>query len=129
MKRTLTKNVLLVSWAFLIFLGSSLPPTKASNDSLVDFLAHKSFHLFEYAVLYLVYYNRVAEDFWQGRVGKIFQAFLFVLIFALFDEYHQSFVPGRTAKMRDVFIDLLGAVLGFLIWKFLRRRILKKLNV
>lgn len=126
MKNKLFKNFLLVGWAFLIFLGSSLPPTKAANDSLLDFLIHKSAHLFEYAILYVLYYYNASSDFWQEKGKDVFQAFIFVLVFGAFDEYHQSFVPGRTSKVRDVIIDLVGGFLGYLIWRFLRQKMLKK---
>jgi hypothetical protein len=33
-------------------------------------------------------------------------------IYAVIDEYHQSFVPGRTPLVKDVFIDTVGAVFG-----------------
>lgn len=33
-------------------------------------------------------------------------------IYACFDEWHQSFVPGRAMTMDDVFIDLIGAAIG-----------------
>jgi VanZ family protein len=32
----------------------------------------------------------------------------------VFDEWHQSFVPGRFASLTDVVLNVLGAVLG--IW-------------
>jgi len=35
-----------------------------------------------------------------------------VLLFALSDEFHQSFVPGRDARLIDVGIDLMGAEPG-----------------
>lgn len=128
-KSKLFKNFLLVFWAFLIFLGSSLPPTKASSDSLLDFVAHKLVHLFEYGVLYLLYYRNVSEDFWQQNARNVFQAFIFVIVFAAFDEYHQSLVPGRNSKVRDIFIDLLGGVLAYLVWLYLRQKMLRKQKI
>lgn len=37
---------------------------------------------------------------------------LFCTIYAILDEFHQSFTPGRTPLLKDVFIDTAGAVLG-----------------
>ena len=37
------------------------------------------------------------------------------LIYAISDEYHQSFVPGRSAELRDVIIDTSGVIMGILI--------------
>ena len=54
---------------------------------------------------------------------------LFCVLVAASDEFHQSFVPGRTPAVRDVGIDLLGALLalgllelGLALWKQRRRR-------
>ena len=37
------------------------------------------------------------------------------LIYAISDEYHQSFVPGRSAEIRDVLIDTTGVMFGIII--------------
>ncbi len=37
------------------------------------------------------------------------------LLYAISDEYHQSFVPGRSAELRDVLIDTSGVFVGILI--------------
>ena len=37
------------------------------------------------------------------------------LIYAISDEYHQSFIPGRSAEIRDVLIDLSGVIFGIII--------------
>lgn len=51
-------------------------------------------------------------------------AILLCFIFAMTDEYHQTFVDGRTGQMMDVIIDTTGACVGtllfssyYLIWK------------
>ena len=40
---------------------------------------------------------------------------IFCLIYAIFDEIHQIYVPGRTGKVIDVIIDTLGACTGITI--------------
>lgn len=37
------------------------------------------------------------------------------LVYAISDEYHQSFVPGRTAQLKDVLIDTAGVIFGIMI--------------
>lgn len=34
------------------------------------------------------------------------------MVYAVIDEYHQSFTPGRTPMIKDIFIDAAGALLG-----------------
>ena len=41
---------------------------------------------------------------------------VFVIIAAGFDEYHQTFVDGRTGAVKDVLIDTAGAVVGILFY-------------
>jgi VanZ family protein len=42
-----------------------------------------------------------------------------VVVYALADEYHQSFVPSRTASIYDSLIDMIGGLTALLI---VRRR-------
>lgn len=37
------------------------------------------------------------------------------MLYAISDEFHQSFSPGRTPKITDVYIDTLGVFLGVLL--------------
>lgn len=41
---------------------------------------------------------------------------LLCLVFAMTDEYHQTFVDGRTGQMMDVMIDTAGACVGTLLF-------------
>lgn len=36
------------------------------------------------------------------------------------DEYHQTFVPGRSGQLRDVCIDVTGGVIALVLWLVLR---------
>lgn len=40
---------------------------------------------------------------------------IFCIIYAIFDEIHQIYVPGRTGKAIDVIIDTLGSCMGIAI--------------
>lgn len=37
---------------------------------------------------------------------------LICVLYAILDEFHQSYVPGRTPLLSDILIDFCGAVLG-----------------
>ena len=52
----------------------------------------------------------------------IFLAFLY----ACSDEVHQLFIPGRTGRVLDVFIDTLGASFGVFLYYLLFRKKLKE---
>ena len=48
------------------------------------------------------------------------------MLYAILDEFHQSFSPGRTPKITDVYIDTLGVILGALL-VILIRTVYKKI--
>lgn len=53
------------------------------------------------------------------RIGRlplcIFAAWLVCVLYAVSDEFHQSFTAGREASLRDVLIDSAGALVSVLI--------------
>jgi VanZ family protein len=57
---------------------------------------------------------------------KIKPSFLIAYLYSFSDEFHQYFVPGRTARLRDTFFDLAGIIIGFLIIKFLLKKSILK---
>lgn len=83
---------------------------------IVHFLIRKLAHFTEYAILSLFLYfsfNPRRPEGWHKR--SALAAVVIAGLFSLTDEYHQSFVPGRTASIKDCGIDTLGALLGILI--------------
>ena len=39
-------------------------------------------------------------------------AVLLAVVYGATDEWHQSFVPGRTPELRDLFADAVGSAFG-----------------
>jgi VanZ family protein len=76
------------------------------------------FHYVAYSVLALLFAFALGRGAygWRGA-GKIL---LLCLAYGLFDEWHQSFVPGRTADARDVRNDMIGAVLAVAVLHLVR---------
>lgn len=49
-------------------------------------------------------------------------SFLICVLYACSDEFHQSFIPGRSCQTGDVLIDTCGACLGmFIAYNFLKK--------
>ena len=44
--------------------------------------------------------------------NKIFYTIIIGMIYAMSDEFHQSFIPGRSGQVSDVFLDTLGVTVG-----------------
>ena len=104
-----------IAWAVVIFLFSSQSSLPSLSFSLPDFLLKKTAHLVVYTVLFfLVHRSLVIKKVATASAWKA--AFAITLIYALTDELHQTFVPGRYGTLRDIGYDMLGAALAFL-WK------------
>ncbi|NOY72990.1 MAG: VanZ family protein [Gammaproteobacteria bacterium] len=72
----------------------------------------KVFHFFVYAIL-AFFIAGSFPSFVKGISFKEAQvAGLFVLLYAISDEFHQSFIPGRYPSMADVLADCLGGALA-----------------
>jgi VanZ family protein len=74
-----------------------------------DFSIKKTAHFFEYGLLALAFY-RALKGSWHIYLPDIAQkAWALATLYAVTDEFHQWFVPTRTATPRDVVIDSIGA--------------------
>jgi VanZ family protein len=100
-----------ILWMGVIFFFSSLPQQHASQIYLLDFSIKKIAHLSEYGILYALFYRATGN--------KLILSLILTIIYASTDEFHQMFVPGRTARVYDILgFDLVGAsIAAFIIWK------------
>jgi len=92
----------------------------------VQFFMRKLAHVSEYAILAVLLYRAFVHTALKGR--RALSAGLVLLLCAAYaatDEFHQSFVPSRTASLRDVMIDICGAMLAVILyWSIATRRII-----
>ena len=119
-----------VAWAALIFVASTSwfagphtesiilpvlawlfpradPHTLATMHAIIRKLAHFT----EYLIL-SVLISRAMRDARGWRLEHAILAVALATVYAVSDEVHQRFVPGRTAAAGDVGIDALGAFVG-----------------
>ncbi|MBI3911729.1 MAG: VanZ family protein [Armatimonadetes bacterium] len=127
-----------VLWMAILFvlssdLGSS-PRTEGVLDSLLlrlfPWLRHhlslaaldvanhwlrKTAHVVAYFLLGLL--NLRAAGYLEGRRSThgVLMAWTAAVLYSLFDEWHQSFIPSRSPEAGDAGIDALGATLAVLI--------------
>ena len=99
---------------FLLWLKPGMSP-KAIWTILV--ITRKCAHVTEYAVLALLLWRALRSvPAVRPRTLMLFGGVLFgCALFAASDEFHQTFIKSRTASIRDVFLDIGGAILGLLI--------------
>ena len=99
------------------------PDATETTLATLHFLIRKAGHFFEYAVLgYLARRAFVGSSnaFIRRRWFELGLAI--VVLNALLDEFHQSFVPTRTASLSDSLIDILGGLTVLLLFKFFKKR-------
>jgi VanZ family protein len=96
-----------------IFLLSSTPASRLPHFGAIDLLIKKGGHATGYALLALAYYFALPPRLSPVYRGAL--AFVMALLFALSDEFHQSFVEGRTSSLRDVGIDSAGAAMALFL--------------
>ena len=111
---------------FLRWLDPQISPTAINA---IQSAIRKLGHLIEYAILAALFWRALRDGTNLGaKVSLLFIAVWFVCgIFAVTDEFHQSFVASRTASPHDVLIDVCGALIGILLYlMFWRRPVDKK---
>jgi len=117
-------------WMTTIFYFSSQLHVTVTGRFLFDFVIFKVLHMIEYAILYFLLFRAVYSL--PKPQFTLKNQFLFGLIiasiYALSDEIHQTFVPTREGKIRDVIIDITGILLMYIYIKNNLNRLKKLLN-
>jgi len=134
--------ILVIGWMIVIFSLSSNVGEESSNKSrrvvenIVEVVEknktkqekikivnkiHNPFrkfaHAFEYCILCILIIIALKTNGVKNKWIYLL-AVLLSFIYSLTDEYHQTLVSGRSGEIRDCFIDLLGAIIGYLLCRF-----------
>lgn len=136
-----------VFWMGVIFFLSHQPASESSDlssgitDVIVhtmqniapfisieeDFFHHfirKSAHFTAYLLLGMLVIHALRMPYRKGYI----MAFLISVLYAMSDEFHQLFIPGRSGELRDIAIDSVGAATGigvYMLSMFIIRRFRK----
>ncbi|PWH12025.1 MAG: hypothetical protein DDG60_15180 [Anaerolineae bacterium] len=101
----------------VIFALSSTPSTDLPNYGFWDALVKKGGHVAGYTLLSLSYWYGLGFDPQKGWL-----AWLLAVLYAITDEVHQAFTPGRTPSATDVLVfDAFGALLGCAIGRLVQK--------
>jgi len=109
-------------WAGVIFWFSSQSAIATSQIYWQDFIVKKIAHLTVYAILAILLYRSFKHTTNLDRLNLMWVTIAVVVLYAISDEFHQSFTPGREPRVRDVVIDTIGA--GVSLWVIDKRRIM-----
>ena len=134
MKRKILPWALVIFWMALIFYLSHQPATESDGLSIgitekileliqrivpditldigrFNHIVRKNAHFFVYLVLGVL----VANGLTNSSKATVFRvALLICVLYAISDEVHQLFVPGRGGQIKDVIIDSTGSLVGIL---------------
>lgn len=136
--------IAVVLWMILIFYLSSQPavdsnklskgvtevvvealhivaPNADLNNSKFNNVLRKNAHFFNYLMLGLLIMNALVCSS-VNRRQSFFIALGICIIYFISDELHQILIPGRGAQIKDVVIDIVGAIVGIRMRAFFRRK-------
>ena len=138
MLRPVSRYLPLIVWLVFIFFASSdnlnagntsriigplilwlFPSTSPETLAVVNVIMRKIAHFSEYAILGFL----AARAFRTSPHPAINRRWFWICIalvavYALLDEYHQSFVPSRTASIFDSLIDIAGGITVLIFIRF-----------
>lgn len=130
----------LILWMIIIFYFSHQPVDESSQlsegiskpiveklesiikidivEEMFDYLIRKLAHFTEYMILGILMYIASSKNN-IPRNKKVLWCILLCALYAITDEVHQAFVPGRAPRVFDVLIDTAGSITGILMTKFI----------
>jgi VanZ family protein len=92
--------------------GKDVPPLFPYQDIVYHFLVYLALGLFFSRALLRTNDNLPTLKIFVFTV-------VFAAVYGISDEFHQTFVPGRTACGFDVFIDTIGGFTGAKVFSWL----------
>lgn len=113
---------------FILWLVSWIPGGQELVKWMLEiFPVRKIAHFAEYMILGVL--SAASWFFYREEKNRkpiSFAAWGFCILFAVLDELHQAFVPGRTSSVRDVLLDSIGALCGAVLTVCIVKRIRRK---
>ncbi|MDB4516167.1 VanZ family protein, partial [Crocinitomicaceae bacterium] len=107
--------ILALAWAGVIYFASSQPGT---DTPMLFPLQDKLIHAVVFAILGFLAMGALEAAAHGYHGWQVWLIAALVTLYAMLDEFHQRFVPGRESDVFDVMADVIGGLLG--IWVMYR---------
>ena len=120
-QKKLLNWLLVILWMAVIFYFSSQPDLKSSLPSIWDTVFRKIAHMSEYFVLAYLFAQALKNYKLSFKIIILLTSF-FSVLYAISDEFHQSFVIGRQGSLRDVLIDSAGVLIFIILINIKRKK-------
>ena len=92
------------------------PNIDDTNIRKFNRIIRKNAHFFAYLVLGILTFNGLKDSGIAGGRGFIL-ALIVCILYAISDEIHQLFIPGRSGQVTDVVIDGMGSLVGVILYQ------------
>jgi VanZ family protein len=113
-----------IFWMGFIFLLSSVPGEDIPDIPIPYF--HRVVHFIEYSILGALLIRAFLYSGLKLNVIKLTMlSVMLIALFAASDEWHQTFVPGRSGKSDDALFDVFSSLIGIYLYNKNRQRISK----
>ncbi|MDN3019191.1 VanZ family protein [Paenibacillus sp. BSR1-1] len=83
------------------------PNADNKDINVLNILVRKSTHVTVFGILAILLFKS-----FEVHRYSYFLSLILTFLYAITDEYHQSFMPGRVSSFRDVLFDSFGAILA-----------------
>lgn len=96
-----------------------------SQESFIDSvntIIRKICHVTAYLIIYILSFNLVTRIFKSKLYIYNVICISFCFLYAIIDEFHQTFVDGRVGSIVDVFIDGIGILIGCFIMQIIYQK-------
>lgn len=134
--------ILVFMWMLVIFMFSNTNSTNSNNlsrsigENIINITNHlkitniadsdmddaitminrpirKLAHITEYFVLSILVFNLLKK--FKIKVVKYYLTFILCFSYSLLDEFHQTFINGRTGQFTDCLIDMIGVIVYLIV--------------
>lgn len=104
----------LIGWMGAIFFFSQQPTLPGLTDDLADLFLKKTAHASAYAALMGLWWWNLRQLRGNSPV-TLGLSLAFTALYALSDEWHQTFIPGRNGQLADILVDFSGALFALIV--------------
>ena len=97
-------------WGYIIYYLSDIPGL-GTGLGVWDLILRKGAHITEYFILTILLVRAFRRSFRMSFAFLIFWPSVISFLYAVSDEYHQSFIKNRCCTPWDVLVDTVGILL------------------
>jgi VanZ family protein len=121
---------ILIAWFLTIISVSSIPSIPALKIQLAksEYRLDYLMHICEYGFLAFMAFLTFADKAFQIKFRKFTLLTTGLIIFAILDEFHQKFIPGRSFNIKDILSNVSGILFALVFTLFIFKRIRDKIR-